>query len=518
MLAMAGIYINARQNAGQRTEIPPEKQLIFGLGGSFFPEIDERHLYPVQITVTRGGESMSAVGNDSLIARVYDNDAIRFAILMLFSSTTERVIFDSLDNLDRLEGEMYWQAAAASDNSIYIRYAGDYIHPLIHAFLSNNFETMDTGGGPVVTLRELFIVDKDPVFGVTRDSQGNVAVFRPNSETLGREDMSARINASLQVAYNNIVGGIPCRFLNSDIISGEQGANRNNIRNLRFCPSFHLLDHRLIYLPAISAENPLLDIAGNINLGNINTQENYIRQLFRLLGFHHERAYAVSSADLVTYRDVAQSVSFSNSGQIIYRNTEGLHLARFLGTDAEYFTFFEKMRAASAFANALSSGLIGGSESRLHLTDILFNDENDELTVIFAYYHAGTKVRINDTGGAVILRITQDGISEAVINTVRLTPLEIKRSINPILILSEADRLISEYIAAHTEDGNNGTPGDLPSEVSETLSSVLNLRRGGTQSADGNFFVSRIELMYTIDLPNQYQGELNEFSPEWVIK
>ena len=497
MLVIAGRYINVRQNAGQRIEIPPEKRIIFGLGGSFFPEINARHLHPVQITVTRDGESMSAVYNDSLIARVYDDDTIKFALLMLFSMTTERTV------LDNLSGEQLWQAAIASENSIYIRYAGDYIHPLIHAFLSDNFDVTHTGG-TIVTLRELFIVDKAPIFGITRDSQGNIAVFRPSSETLGREDMSARINASFQVAYNNIVGGIPCRFLNSDVISGELGANSNNIQYLRFCPSIHLFDHAL-YLPAVLIENPLLDDNGGISL-----QNDYIRELFRLLGFHHERAYTTVTSGLITYRDGSQSVSFSSRGQIIYRNTEGLHLARFLGADSEYFTLFEKVRAASAFANALSSELMGGSESSLHLTDIFF--ENGELFVKFEYYHAGTRVRINDTEGAMTLRINQSGIIESVINTIQLTSMSMKRSVNPILILSEADRLISKYIAEYADD--NDDLDDLPPEIAEALSSALNLRRGTSQGIYDNFLVNRIELMYTIDL----QSDFNEFSPMWIIK
>ena len=505
MLVMAGMYINVRQNVGQRNELPHEKQIIFGIGGSSFLEIDERHIHPVQITVTRDGESISALYNDSLIARVYDNDTIRFAILMLFSRTTERAI------LDAETGKQYWQYAIASKNSIYIRYAGDYIHPFIHAFLSNNFDAADMGDGPIVTLREMFIVDKDPIFGITRDSQGNVAVFRPSTETLGREDMSARINASLQVAYNNIVGGNPCRFLNTNIISGEIGANRNNIQHLRFCPSFHLFDSHLIYLPVLLVENPLLGEDNGIAL-----QYYYIRELFRLLRFHHERAYTTVTSNLITYRDGMQLVSFSNNGQIIYRNAEGLHLARFLGADAEYFTFFDKLRAASAFANALSSDLIdliGGSESSLHLTEMFF--EKDELVVKFVYYHAGTKVKIDNTDGAVILRITQNGITEAVINTVRLTSLEMKRNINPMLILSEADRIISKYIAEDTE-AIDCELDELSPEILETLSSVFNLERSTEteQEAQRNFFVNRIELIYTIDL----LSDINEFSPAWVIK
>ena len=504
MLVMAGTYINARQNVGQRNELPPEKRIIFGLGGSFFLETDERHLHPVQITVTRNGRSMSALHNDSLIARVYDNDTIKFAILMLFSRTTERII------LDDAAGEQYWQAAAASENSIYIRYAGDYIHSLIHAFLSNNFDIADTGDGPIVTLRELFIVDKDPTFGIARDSQGNIAVFRPDSETLGGDDMSARINASLHVAYNNIVGGLPCRFLNSDIISGEIGANRNNIQNLRFCPSFHLFENPL-YLPAVLAENPLLGYDGNINL-----QQDCIRQLFGLLGFHHERAYTISSTEFITYRDGVQSVNFSNNGQIVYRNTEGLHLARFLGADTGYFSLFDKLRAASAFANALSNGLtdlMGGTESNLYLTNIFF--ENRELIVKFAYYHAGTKVRINGSDSAVILRITQNGITEAVINTVRLTSMDMKRSINPILTLSEADRLVSKYIADESYEYDEYAKED-DAEFDE-LSSAFNLDEYTSEEIQNNLFVNRIELMYIIDLLSDI-NDINEFSPAWVIK
>lgn len=487
MLAFSGIYINARQNAGQgRTEVPFEIQRIFEIGGAFFADMNEAHFNPVQITVTLDGESVTAIHNDDLISRVYD-DFIRFVILALFNRSAK------CEMLDRAAGESLWQKAAASENSIYIRYAGDYIYPVLYAFLSGNFDSVDTSGD-IAKVRELFIIDADPVFGVSRDSEGNIAAFIPSEESRIRGDISARINASLQVAYTNIVGGTPARFLNSNIISGETGANSNNMQNFSFCPSFHLFDNRAIYLPALSFENPLLD-----NDGNIDLQKSYIRSLFRLLNFNHESAYSIPGTNF--YTDGAKSIRFTAGGQIIYthraagnRNTGGLHLARFLGYDADYFTFFEQLKAASAFANSVSQELAGG-EASLFLKDIFF--ENDALSIVFAYYHRGTEVRIKGADGAIILRVNQNGISDVTINAARFISGGMTRSINPVLILNEADRLISED-AVYVE------------ELAE-LSEKYNLRYDKNQ---GKFLVNRVELVYNIDCSSGQR----EFAPVWIIR
>ena len=418
MLASAGYYINARQNAGQRAEVPWEKQRILE-GRAVFSEINSAQLNPVQITVTHDGESLTAVYDDILIAWLYDG-FIPIAISGLFNSSAE------CELLDGPAGSEAWRAAAESADSVYIRYAGDYIYPVIYAFLDPSNHESAGAVRDIAKVRELFILDMDPVFGVSRDSEGNVAVFRPSEDNRDREYISANINASLQTAYNISEGaGIPSRFF-----AGVPG----DLSSLDLSASFHLPDtSRAIYSPVLAFENPLLSESGNIDL-----RQDYIIGLFRLLNFNHESAYVLpGTAD---YTDGLISVSFAaGSGQIIYRhnNPGGLHLSRFLGYDADNYSFFEKLRAASAFANALSRELAGGHDSSLFLKDIFF--DGAELEIIFAYYYRGIKI---DNGG-IKIRISGDFISESVIHAIRIREHGLIKNIDPMLILREADRRAS---------------------------------------------------------------------------
>jgi hypothetical protein len=202
MLVLAGIYINNRQNAGQRKEIPWEKQRLFETGGIVSAKMDKNQVSPVQVTVTSGGKTRTVVYNDNLISRVYD-DFFTFAIPGLFSRSADCKI------LDKIEGEEFWRKCAEKEDSVYIKYAGDYIYPVLYAFLTENYDSADASKA-IAKVRELFIINEDPVFGAARDSEGNVAVFMPSG--LNREYISEQINASIQVAYNNSEGGIPCRF------------------------------------------------------------------------------------------------------------------------------------------------------------------------------------------------------------------------------------------------------------------------------------------------------------------
>lgn len=494
MLVFAGVYINARQNAGQKDEIPWEKQIIFS-GGDIYTTTDANQVNPVQITVTYGGSSRTAVYNDNLIARIYDIEFIKFAINGLFNKSANCMM------LDKIEGGELWRKCAENENSVYIKYAGDYIYPIIHAFLNEASDGAATSKD-IVKIRELFIVNEDPFFGVARDSEGNVAAFTPSGED---RYISVQINASLRSAYNNIEGGFPCRFSKNNMISGETGINKNNIKNLSFIESFHLFENYTNILhnsSVLTFENPLLNQAGDIDL-----QKESIKNLFKLFDFNQEGANF--SASSMTYTDGPTSVRFAGSKQIMYThrpnnniNTNSLHLSRFLGYDADYYTFYEKVKAASAFANELRKNfaeLVGGPETSLYLKEIIA--DNHDLIIIFAYYHKGTEVKIKDTDGAVILTINKDGISEAVINVVSISSLNQIKNINPMLILSEADRLISEDIEKAGDDES----------LYDELMKKYNLSYDKNQ---GKFLVNQLELIYNID----YAASERKCEPVWVIK
>ena len=480
MLVSAGYYINARQNSGKIYDIPLEKRRIFE-GNIVFTEIDETHFNPVQITLTFGGESKTTVYDDVLTDGIYEYDFIKSAVSGLFNNSADCVVYD------HSEGSELWQKAAGMENSVYIRYAGDYIYPVIYTFLdSRNYDNINRDK-PLAEVMELFIVDLDPIFGVSRDSEGNVAAFIPSGDNRGREYISREINSFLQMVFNNIEREVPGKILSSDI------------NNLYLPDSFYFLgDNPVIYSPVLIFENPLLDSSGNMDLN-----QNFIKNLFRLLNFNYERAHYSSSITSAVYTDGFNSVIFNENGQINYRHravdigTSGLHLSRFLGYDSDYYNFFDKLKAASAFANILLKDFVdltGGFESRLLLKDIFY--ENNDLNVVFAYYHRGIEIRIRH--GALVLKINKTGISEVTINALKVSRHSIIKNIDPMLILREIDRLISEDIIGF----------ELTEEFIGGLEEKYNLQYNKNK---GKFFVSQFELIYNVD----YFGGICE--PVWVI-
>ncbi|MCL2775371.1 MAG: hypothetical protein FWD71_18800, partial [Oscillospiraceae bacterium] len=241
MITAAGIYINARQNYGQTAEIPLEQRRIIENGGVISAaksEMNRNQVNPVQITVTVENDSRTCIYDDILISKVYED--FKVTVYGLLKSSECKI-------LDKTEGDALWKKCAEKTNSVYIRYAGDYIYPVLCAFLDTSADAGATAADAansgdlsdnsvssinnIARVRELFIADENPVYGVARDSDGNVAVFSPG-ESISSYISSQLDTKSLQYAYNDSAGGIPCKFLKDGDIKSETGINKNNIQNL----------------------------------------------------------------------------------------------------------------------------------------------------------------------------------------------------------------------------------------------------------------------------------------------
>ena len=136
MLRTAGLYINEKQNAGQTAEIPWEKRIIFESGGtvSAVAEINENHINPVQITVTVENHSYTAVYNEKLISNIYEYEKnFKTIVRGLFNKNSE------CRRLEKEEGDEFWRKCVEKENSVYIKYAGNYLYPVIYAFLNESY-------------------------------------------------------------------------------------------------------------------------------------------------------------------------------------------------------------------------------------------------------------------------------------------------------------------------------------------------------------------------------------------
>jgi len=472
MLTAAGLYINARQIAGQSEEIPREKMRIFKIGGMALAEIDENHIAPLQITVTVGGESFTAVYSHKSVLDVYER-RIKDSVRDIFGKNSECRI------LGKAEGDALWGKCAGLDNSVYIKYAGNYIYPFIYTFLDREWDirnSADDFSGELAMVRELFIVDDGDVGGVTKDMYGNVSRFVPPPEAKNR--IRQRLGDSVLAGYKDIARLVPCAFLKT----GELGLQAGN---LKFSESFHLFWNYDKYSFVLEFSIPFLDAENKIN-----TDHAYIKNLFSVLNFNIENSAAYSEGNGMTFRDSRNTVRFYDDGQIIYSHRPsdpddpgGVHLAKFLGYGDDYYTYYEKIKAASAFVGNLEREP-AESEYRIYLKNAAIDAEG-RMRVVFAYCFEGIEIKINGSDEAIVLTINENSFTQIKINSLYLSPSrkELVKTRNPIFELGMIDREIS------------GALQD-PAQKKEDIGRKYNL---AYDAPSGRFVVGEFGLVYKTD-------------------
>ena len=518
MLTSAGLYINAMQNAGQPAEIPWEKRRIIESGGTGLGEIkiNENQINPVQITITAGNKSFTAIYNHEAISYFYE-DFVKSSISGIFNRNSQ------CRRLEKEEGEILWNKCAEKENSVYVKYAGNYIYPVIYTFLDKTWDIRNPADAfsekdrELAMVHELFIVDEESVYGVAKDIDGNVSVFMPDNETGSM--IKSRINTENLSAYNNTAGGNPiqCEFLKSDDIADKTGINSNNIKNLRFPVNFHLFYNYNTYSSVLRFSNPILD-----ENGKINTDKSLIRDLFKIFNFNIESAKSYLSGGGISFVDGKNTVSFYKSGQIIYNykpsdanlsnslETGGIHLAKFLGYDADYYTPFEKIKAASVFVSRLS-GELTGNGCDIYLKNII-SDQDETLEVVFCYYYNGIKIKFDGLDDGIIIKIADNSITEVKIKSISaaLSSQNMIKNINPILVLSGIDDLISQDI----NDINIDTDTENIN-IKEEIAKNYKLKYDKIYD---KFTVNELELIYNINYSDYTSKNNDSVKAVWEIK
>ena len=552
MLATAGYYINEKQNAGQLTEeIPGDKWRIFGSGGIEPAEINENQINPVQIILTAGNKSFTAIYNNKLISDIYED-----------FKPSVRMLFDGKSTCRRLgseEGFEIWKKCVEKENSVYIRYAGDYIYPVIYAFLDKSWDinkTSEAFSNELALVHEIFIVNEAPVFGVARDINGNIAVFEPESEK-GNIIRSYISTANLS-AYNNNAGIIPCEFLRNTDINAKTGVNKNNIKNLKFPEDFKLFYNYNIYSAEINFANPLLD---EENKNKIDTDKSCIKNLFKNFKFNAESARSYSYERGIMFVDGKNTVWLYKDGRILYSyrppepgesgaflSEGGIHLSKFLGYDtADYYSSYEKIKAANVFAGSIFRD-ITGNESNLYLKNITADAEGN-LRVTFCYYFGGIKINIDGNDEGIIIVISKNSIIEVRINAVYINSQNMNtvRHLSPVLTLSELDNKILNDMREYYyddiidkdkeeaqekdgdvvdiendvgDDGENNINSEVDAvreiiskeEAAEKIAMKYKLQYDKIQD---KFIVNRFELVYNINYKDGNDGTARAY---WEIK
>ena len=516
MLTAAGLYINERQNAGRAAEIPWEKIRIIASGGTVGKaEINESAIFPVQITITAENSSFTAIYNYNLISDIYEG-FVKYSIRGLFNKNSD------CERLDKDEGDKLWKKCAEKENSVYIRYAGNYVYPVIYAFLDKSWDITNSAdafsyGKELAMIHELFIVDEDPVYGVAKDIDGNISVFMPDPET-GNIIKNNYINTANLSAYNNNTGIIPCEFLKNGDISGKTGVNGNNIKNLKFPGDFHLFYNYNTYSPVLKFLNPLLD-----DKNKLDTDKSSIRNLFKILNFNVESSGSYPDKNGITFRNGKDTVRFYDDGQIIYsykpsdlnlinlnETGGGIHLSKFLGYDSDYYTLYEKIKAAGVFVGSIDSELTG-NECNIYLKDIIV-DPDETLRVIFSYYYDGIKIKINGYSEAAVITVSKNSITEVKINSLYLIPQNaMVKNISPILYLNGIDDEISKDIKNYYEQEffEYGEDGILTERIDseagaskseyELIDEIVQKYGLGYDKIHDKFIVNKFELVYNID-------------------
>ena len=501
MLATAGLYINERQSAGQSEEISEEKRRIFESGGTAFSKIKDVSINPVQITVTAGYDSVTAIYNDKLIAEIY-GDFI-YSIRGIFNRNSE------CKRLEKEEGKELWGKCVSSENSIYIKYPGNYIYPVIYMFLDETWDiknSADAFSNELAMVHEFFILEEENVYGVAKDIYGNVSVFRPESET--GNILRSHINTVNLSAYNNNAGVISCEFLKNEDINTKTAINSNNIKNLKFPEHFHLFYNYNTYSSVLKFTNPVLDDGGKID-----TERNFIKDFFRLCNFNAESSRQYTDKSGVTFIDGKNNIKFNNNGQIIYsykpadiNDAGGIPLVKFLGYGSGYYTFYEKIKASEVFAGSLAGEITGG-ECNIYLTDIMSNGKGD-LTVVFSYYYGGIKIKVNGCSDGIIVVINEKSITEVKINSVYVSSSDMVKNRNPILELSGIDNEIDNEIARAIQSHED-------TENTEDLEEMKKAGKYGFMydKIQDKFIVNKFELIYSIDYVNK-----DSVKAGWEIK
>lgn len=479
MLTLAGLYINARQNAGQGEEIPWEKMPIFAIGGMSLAEINENHITPLQITITISGSTFTAVYNDKSVLNIYEY-GIKYSIRDIFGKNSECRV------LDQKEGNELWAKCAKLDKSVYIKYAGDYIYPFIYTFLDKEWNIKNSAGdfsGDLAMVHELFIIDEGEPLGVARDTYGRVSVFTPVPET--KNKIKQRIGSAGLSACKNISGVVPCYFLKNGDINAQTGFSENDIINLKFSESFHLFQNYDRYSFVLEFSNPIFD-----EENKINTDHAYIKNLFKNLNFNIENSASYSEGDGVTFRDSKNTVKFYNSGKIVYNhkladsgdNGGGLHLAKFLSYDANYYTYYEKIKAASVFVKSLD-GELTGNECKIYLKNISI-DSNGDMKMSFSYYYEGAEIKIDGSNEAIVLTLNENSFTQIEINSIYIKPdgRGMVKNRNPVFDLKMIDREISKEL-----------------ETSQSKEETARKYKMNYDETSGKFIVSDFRLVYNID-------------------
>ncbi|GHU36553.1 hypothetical protein FACS1894105_07090 [Clostridia bacterium] len=484
MLVLAGVYIDARQNTGVSEEIPWEKRRIFE-NASFTASVPGSSLIlPERITVTADGKSYTAVCDADLISTLFDS--FKYTLLGVFAESS------SADSAD----ETLWKECILAEDSLYFRFAGDYLPEVFRTYFSSSTAAPTVGvkspadgtepqGRQIYFTKELILANGGKLCA-TRDSSGNVTKISPDEFIL--QLLSSQLTGAELSAYTTNAGVIPCAYPLRDDYSDSL---------ISLPASFQAESGAAAYSSCVTAGNPLTDQSGVLN-----SRSPEVSELLKNLKINAESAVFVGSGGQITVIDNHAEITLT-SGTLnpyrtavlyrykddTYRAGEGLHLSRFLGYDSDYFTFGEKLRAAGSFIGSLPAGVIGEGISPV-LSDISA-EQNGRIVYTFAYYYSGVKIMTDGSYTGASVTINGNMITDISLISIAITPEERIKNTNVMIAVSAVKSGITDIMNAEGEQSRDERIAEAEKDFNISYDKITD-----------KFTLPGIDLVYNIDTEN----------------
>jgi hypothetical protein len=351
-----------------KDDIPVDTLLILKQGGMTVPDtFDISFITPEFIGFNFSKGIIGITGNDEIARDVY-----------LSASDYIKNIFGNnykCEKTDSISGKAIWNACVTGNNYIYIKYPASLPAEVIYAFFNTkNISYTGSSSNDVIFIREMFLMFNyygDELYGVhavTRDDDGNVAVFEYNySNTEPRQYFE----------INNILS----YYGNSLFYSYKFAENYKSISDY-----------------TLPLNNTAIILDKNITTREISVTHR-LRELFqgasadlilKQFGYNPDKLIPYTETDGTIVYVENHGVLKINDNTIVYNaagDDGGINISDYLsyGSYNGNYDIFEIIKATGIIINLIKktdSRLLGG-DAGLRLYGISYND--DCLTINYSY-------------------------------------------------------------------------------------------------------------------------------------
>lgn len=419
MIVFASVYIVRSQRFMLKSEenIPVDTLLILKQGTSLiYDDYNISYIIPDFIGLNFDKGLIGLINNAEVMKDVY-------------LTTSEYVKYVLGDNYvctkkDTLGGEAIWKSCLADNNYIYIKYAMSLPSVVIGSFLNMDINTSEPDES-IVMIREMFLMfnyygsDRYSIHAVTRDDNGNVAVFDydySNSEP--REYFTVK---SILPYYGNNL------FARYSFSAENQSVTEYKLP---------LKDTTLIYSRDI--------LTHDITIANVNDSRfsgESADRILKLFGYNPDKLNSFINTDgTLVYIETHGELEI-HSDKMIYnanKNNGGINISDYLsyGLYNGNYDISEKIKATSIIIDTIrktDSGFIGG-DAGIKLYGLVYNNKTNNLIIKYSYYYDNIIINTEESSfDACSFILNENKIISVYINSIRVKGSPDKRMNYPQL-------------------------------------------------------------------------------------